>query len=40
MEKKSLNVNSVANISETELGKIKELESKLDNKYYLIAFSK
>lgn len=40
MEQKSLSQTPVADIDEKELGEIKELETKLRNKYYLIAFSK
>lgn len=40
MHQKSLKDTTVANIEQKELEEIKELESKLNNKYYLIAFRK
>ena len=40
MEQNRLNEVPLANISDTELNEIKELEQKLKDKYYLIAFNK
>lgn len=40
MAQKSLSETPVANIDQKELKEIKELENKLNDKYYLIAFSK
>lgn len=38
--KNKLNEVPIANISDTDISKIKALESELDGKYYLIAFEK
>ncbi|GAA0180614.1 hypothetical protein SH2C18_32760 [Clostridium sediminicola] len=40
MDKNKLNEFPLADVSNNEIEKIKQLENQLDDKYYLIAFEK